>query len=319
MCRSWHQRRCLPVGVSIVFLSPIQFAAAVHTVFLETNMRAAWTALLETSSSSNNSSGWGSGAATGGGAREIVDEMLAGCNSRKSTDWDAACDRALYLESVLVKIESTSSRSATTGVDPASVADEERQQQARLESAANEITVVPAADLPFSAFFHEYAVPRRPVVILSEGSGGGASGDDTPADPGSREDQGDSSHDDGDPADHATDLPRQMEGAQRGRDDGTLLNAVNACLPYAAHQAGAATAAGTVEGPLRDCHEPLLENLLVPLHVSEDFAQRFRGQSVLPVGEHAEVESFVSRWVPKQVMLRAWTAVLLLNRREAVH
>lgn len=297
MCRSWHsQRRCLPVGVTIVLLWSIQFAVAVHTVFLETDMRAAWTALLDanTSNSSSSSSRWDSGAA-GGGAREIVDVMLADCHSRKSRDWDTECDRALYLESVLEKVDSTSSRSTTTGVDPASLAGEERKQQARLESAANEIAVVPAAQLPFSAFFHEYAVPRRPVVMLSEGSSSSeASGDGTPVDPTSTEEYGDSSRDYGDPTDHATDFPQQIEDAPRGRDDDTLLGAVNACLPYPVHETGSAMATGTVEGPLRDCHEPLFENLLVPLHMSEDFAQRFRGQNVLPEGEHPEVERFLS-------------------------
>lgn len=284
----------------------MQFAVAVHTAFLETNMRAAWTALLDANSSSN--SGWDSGAA-GGGAREIVDAMLADCHSRKSSDWDAECDRAMYLESVLERVDNTSSRSATTGIDPANAGDEERQQQARLESAANEIAVVPAAHLPFSAFFHEYAVPRRPVVMLSEGSSGdGASDDSRPVDPASRKEQGDSSYDHVDRADHATDFPRQMEDAQRSRDDDdALLSAVDACLPYPVHKTGATTTAGAVEGPLHDCRESLLENLLVPLHVSEDFAQRFRGQSVLPVGEHADVKRFVSGWVPKS-SLSAYTS-----------
>ena len=271
---------------------------AVHTVFLETNMRAAWTALIDANSSS---SGWDSGAAAGS-AREIVEVMLANCHTRNSRDWGAECDRAMYLESVLEKVDSTSTRSTTMDANPASLADQERQQQARLESAANEIAVVPAAQLPFSAFFHEYAVPRRPVVMLSEGSSGvGASSDETPVDHTNREEQEDSSRDDGDPADHATDFPQQMEEFQRGRDDNAVLNAVDACLPYPAHQTGSTVAAGTVEGSLHDCHEPLFQNLLVPPHVSEDFAQRFRGQNVLPVGEHAEVERFLSRWVPKEV------------------
>eukprot|EP00752_Nemacystus_decipiens_P004507 g4115.t1 len=259
-------------------------------------MRAAWAALLDANSSSGG--GWDSGAA-GGGAREIVDVMLADCHSRKTRDWDAECDRALYLEAVLEKVDSssTSSRGSTTGVDPASLAGVQQQQQARLESAANEIAVVPAAQLPFSTFFQEYAVPRRPVVMLSEGrSCGGARDDDAPVSLPSREEQGGSSRDNGDPADHATDFA-QMKDAQRGRDDDALLRAaVDACLPYPVHQTGSTTAVGTVGVPLRDCHEPLLENLLVPFHVSEDFAQRFRGQNVLPVEQHAEVERFLSGW-----------------------
>lgn len=278
--------------MTTVFLSSIHIAVAVHIVFLETNMRAAWTALLDVNSSS--SIGRNSGA-EGGVARDIVDVMLADCHSRKSTDWDSECDRALYLESVLTKVDSTSSSIPITDVDPASIEAEERQQRMRLESAANEIAIVPAAHLSYSAFFHEYAVPRRPVVILSEASsGGGAGGDGKPANPVSREQQGNSIYDDGDPADHATDFQRRTEDAQPGRDDDALLRAeLDACLPYPVYQTG--TAASTVEGPLRDCHDSLLERLLVPLHVSEDFAQRFRRENVLPVGEHAVVERFVSR------------------------
>lgn len=265
--------------MTMLFLVHSNFALATHTVFLETNMKEAWTALLSAGSSSSNSSSSG-----GGGAREIVDTMLADCQGRKSEGWGAECDRALYLESVLKKIDSSSSAGSTfaTGAGAAAEDTQHQQQQVALDSAANEIAVVSEAELPFSAFFHEYAVPRRPVAILSGGGGAGGSG--KPADAADGEEQGDL----GDQAmDTAQQDGKEENGQQRVQD--LILSGIESCLPHSVDPA-----LGTVDGPLRACHDSLLESLPVPRYASEDFVQRFRGQDVLPVGEHTEVERFVS-------------------------
>ncbi|CAB1111146.1 unnamed protein product [Ectocarpus sp. CCAP 1310/34] len=266
--------------MTMLFLVHSNFVLATHTVFLETNMKEAWTVLLSAGSSSSNSSSSG-----GGGAREIVDTMLADCHGRKSEGWGAECDRALYLETVLKKIDSSSSAGSifATGAG-ATAEDTQQQQQVALDSAANEIAVIYEAELPFSAFFHEYAVPRRPVAILSGGGGVGGSG--KPADAADGKEQGDL----GDQAmDTAQQDGEEENGQQRVQD--LILSGIESCLPHSVDPA-----LGTVDGPLRACHDSLLESLPIPRYASEDFVQRFRGQDVLPVGEHAEVERFVSGW-----------------------
>ncbi|CAM9550979.1 unnamed protein product, partial [Ectocarpus sp. 8 AP-2014] len=269
--------------MTMLFLVHSHYALATHTVFLETNMKEAWTALWSAGNSSSNSSSIG-----GGRAREIVDTMLADCHGRKSDGWGVECDRALYLESVLKKIDSSSSTSAgTTFATGAGAAaeDTQQQQQVALDSAANEIAVVSEAELPFSAFFHEYAVPRRPVAILS--GGGGAGGSDKPADVADGEEQGDL-------GDQAMDTAAQQDGEEENgqrRVQDLILSGIESCLPHSVDPA-----LGTADGPLRACHDSLLESLPVPRYASEDFVQRFRGQDVLPVGEHTEVERFVSGW-----------------------
>ncbi|CAM9956333.1 unnamed protein product, partial [Ectocarpus fasciculatus] len=270
----------------MLFLVHSHFALATHTVFLETNMKEAWTALVNAGSSSSNSSS--SSSSSGGGAREIVDTMLADCHGRKSEGWGEECDRALYLESVLKKIDSSRSSSAgsTFAAGAGAAAEDAQQQQVALDSAADEIAVVSEAQLPFSAFFHEYAVPRRPVVILSGGDGDGAGGTGKPADVADGEEQGDL---DDQAMDTAQEDGEEENGQQRVQD--RILSGIESCLPYAVHPAS-----GTADGPLRACHDSLLESLPVSLYASEDFVQRFRGQDVLPVGEHAEVERFVSGW-----------------------
>lgn len=271
-----HQRLCRPwakttILLSILLLSARSAHAAVntHAVFLEKDIRVAWAALLG-ADKNNGSSEWD---ATGGGSRGVVNAMLADCHGRKSGAWGAECDRALYLKSVLNKIDDSSA--ASTSIDAASASDDEAQ----LESSANDVAVVSGAHLPFSAFFHEYAVPRRPV-ILSE-----SSGSDYPVDQTSSEEQGYSSDDHRNPAD-------QQDKRHGVRTDGGLLGEIDACLPYPVDPTGAA--AVTAAGPLRACPDALLGNLLVPLHVSEDFVQRFRARDVLPIRDHAEVEHFVS-------------------------
>lgn len=246
-------------------------ARAVHTVFLEPDMRAAWASLLDVNRS-NSSSEWDVG---GGGSREVVDAMLADCHGRMSGTWGAECDRAWYLESVLNKVDGSSA--ADTGIGATSVSGEE----ALLESAANDVAVVSAVQLPFSAFFHEYAIPRHPVILSADTTRG-----DHPVGRTGGEEQEDSLDDHRDPAD-------EQEKGHELRTNGGLLSAIDACLPYPVDPTGAAAA--TAAGPLRACPESLLRSLLVPLHVSGDFVQRFRGQDVLPARDHAEVEHFVSR------------------------
>ncbi|CAM9548555.1 unnamed protein product [Ectocarpus sp. 4 AP-2014] len=269
--------------ITMLFLVHSHFALATHTVFLETNMEGAWTALLSAGSSSSNSTSSG-----GGGAREIVDTMLADCHGRKSEGWGAECDRALYLESVLKKIDSSSSSGSTFATGAGTAAeDTQQQQQVALDSAADEIAVISEAELPFSAFFHEYAVPRRPVAILSGGGGAGGSG--KPADAADGEEQGDPDDQAMKTAHTAQQDGEEENGQQRVQD--LILSGIESCLPHSVDPA-----LGTVDGPLRACHDSLLESLPVPRYVSEDFVQRFRGQDVLPVGERAEVERFVSGW-----------------------
>ncbi|CBN79374.1 conserved unknown protein [Ectocarpus siliculosus] len=212
--------------------------------------------------------------------------MLADCHGRKSEGWGAECDRALYLESVLKKIDSSSSAGSTfaTGAGAAAEDTQQHQQQVALDSAANEIAVVSEAELPFSAFFHEYAVPRRPVAILSGGGGAGGSG--KPADATDGEEQGDL----GDQAMNTAQQDGEEENGQQRVQD-LILSGIESCLAHSVDPA-----LGTADGPLRACHDSLLESLPVPRYASEDFVQRFRGQDVLPVGEHAEVERFVSGW-----------------------
>ncbi|CAN0209109.1 unnamed protein product, partial [Ectocarpus sp. 13 AM-2016] len=267
--------------MTMLFLVHSHFALATHTVFLETNMKEAWNALLSAGSSSSNSTSSG-----GGGAREIVDTMLADCHGRKSEGWGAECDRALYLESVLKKIDSSSSAGSTfaTGAGPATNDTQQQQQQVALDSAADEIAVISEVELPFSAFFNEYAVPRRPVAILSGGGGAGGSGKSADATDGEeRDDLGNQA------MDTAQQDGEEENGQQRVQD--LILSGIESCLPHSVDPAF-----GTVDGPLRACHDSLLESLPVPRYASEDFVQRFRGQDVLPVGEHAEVEHFVSGW-----------------------
>ncbi|CAM9763677.1 unnamed protein product [Ectocarpus sp. 12 AP-2014] len=271
--------------MTMLFLVHSHFALAAHTVFLETNMKEAWNALLSAGSSSSKSTSSG-----GGGAREIVDTMLADCHGRKSEGWGAECDRALYLESVLKKIDSSSSAGSTFATGAGAANDDtqqQQQQQVALDSAANEIAVISEAELPFSAFFHEYAVPRRPVAILSGGGGAGGSGKSADAMDGEeRDDLGDQAMD---TVHTAQQDGKEENGQQRVQDQ--ILSRIESCLPHSVDPA-----LGTVDGPLRACHDSLLESLPVPRYASEDFVQRFRGQDVLPVGEHAEVERFVSGW-----------------------
>lgn len=277
--------------MAALFISQARSTLAMNTVFLETDMRAAWIALLEAGSSSSSGRHEGGGAgAQGGGPREIVDKMLVDCHGRQNGAWGAECDRALYLDSVLEKVEGSGSNAFASATGTTIAPEEEHREQEALYSAANEIAAMPAGKLPFSTFFHEYAVPGRPVLILSghgvDGKGGGMptdlTGEDASENP---------PHLDLDHADVATDtLPQQTEKERQSCAHERVLSSIDACLPYPVNTTAAV---GTVDGPLRAC-QSILEDFPVPLYVAEDFSQRFRGQDVLPMDEHPAVERFVS-------------------------
>lgn len=276
-------------------LSQVWSSLAMDTVFLETDMKAAWIALLDAGSSSSSerhegAAGAGEGAGAARGSREIVDKMLVDCHGRQNEAWGAECDRALYFDSVLEKIDSSSSNSSFASAADVTITPEEtRRQQETLDSAANEVAAVPAGKLPFSTFFHEYAVPRRPVLLLSgkdvvdeivvDATSTGLAGGDA---------QGTPPHLNPDPAEFATDTQADKERRLPAHE--RLLRSLDACLPYPVDPTAASD---KVDGPLCAC-QSMLEDLPVPLHVSEDFAQRFRGRDVLTMEEHPDVERFVS-------------------------
>ena len=235
------------------------------SIFLEADVRVAWASLLD------------EGSKLEGGPGELVGAMLEECHGRRSGRWSAECDRALYLQSVLEKVNNVAAfvqRSV------------EEEQQLGLDSAAREIVVVPSAQLPFSAFFLEYAVPRRPVII----SGEAGDGDDATATAPSATtaDKDILSGKEQDLRSHV-DSDENAFLRQRTLVDKGLVNNVAACLPYPVD-----STAGTVEGPLRACSSSVLDSVPIPFQVTEDFAQRFRSEDVLPVVEHPDVERFLS-------------------------
>lgn len=237
-------------------------------------MRVGWEALLD------------EGNKLEGGPGEVVRAMLEGCHGRgRSGGWSVECDHALYLQSVLEKVNDAAAFLQR------SVGEEDEQQLFGLDSAAREIAVVPSARLPFSAFFLEYAVPRRPVIIAG-GAGGGddaraaAPGATAAADGkdilGGTERQDSRSH-------HHAGLDENASLKQRTLlTDKGLVDSVAACLPYPV-----GSTSGTVEGPLRACSSSVLDSVPIPFQVTEDFAQRFRNEDVLPLVEHADVEHFL--------------------------
>lgn len=242
-------------------------------------MRVAWEALLD------------EGSELEGGPGELVGAMLEECHGRRSGEWSSECDRALYLQSVLDKVINAAAFFELSAVEEE---EEEEQQLIGLDSVAREIPVVPAAQLPFSAFFLEYAVPRRPVIVSGEAGGGGGGDDDTTATaapPSATTSTADKDILRGKEQDlrphHHVDENAFLK--QRNLIDKGLVDSVAACLPYAVD-----STAGTVEGPLRACSSSILESVPVPLQVTEDFAQRFRNADVLPLVEHPDVGRFLS-------------------------
>lgn len=257
---------------------------AMNPVFLETNMKAAWTTLLA------------EGDRHVGGVRGLLDVMLRDCHGRRSEAWGAECDRALYLEAALENAaqSSTAPKPTLSRV----VEGEDRQRTVSRHPKAGDIAVAEPGRLPFSSFFLEYAVPKRPVIlsrqrvddagelIFSSGITMGETGAKTTTDV-----------TDEDHASGGKHQPQPAVSASSGDDqwiiNGRLLDILTACVPYPA--GGDSTAGGgTVERPLSLCKKSVLENLSVPLYVTGDFAQRFRRQGVLPPEDHPEVERFVS-------------------------
>lgn len=237
-------------------------------------MRVAWATLVD------------EGGKLEGGAGGLVGEMLEECHGRKSGRWGAECDRALYLQSVLEKINNAAAFSGLAGVE------EEEELQMGVDSAARYIPVVPAAQLPFSAFFLEYAVPRRPVIIPGEAGGDGATAVDPTSATAGDKDIPTGEEQDFVRSDHQ-DSDENAFPKQRNLNlvDKILVDSLAACLPYPADDD---SAAGAVEGPLRACNNSVLESVPIPFQVTEDFAQRFRSEDVLPEAEHPGVESFLS-------------------------
>lgn len=253
-CESGSQRRYYRLAaaqlswLAVFYILPDK-SLAMHTLFLETNMRAAWPLLL------------GAGSTHEGGPRGVLEAMLTDCHDRKSGAWGAECDRAMYLESVLEKFES----------------DVVEGEQRASDSVANEVAIVPAEHLPFSAFFLEYALSRRPVII-SDGTGDGETGRPI-----------DQNHLTGKHHPLDPDIAENTLSSEgRSLVDDRLLEKLSTCLPYPD------STAGTVEGTLWACQTSGLENLSVPLYVAGDFAQRFRRKDVLPPGKHLDVQRFVS-------------------------
>lgn len=243
-------------------------------------MRVGWEALLD------------EGSKLEGGPGELVGAMLEGCHDRgRSGGWSTECDRALYLQSVLEKVSDAAAflqRSVVVG-------EEDEQQLFGLNSAAREIAVVPSAQLPFSAFFLEYAVPRRPVILSGEAGGGddattAVSGATATAAADSKDILGGTERQDTRSHHHHAGSDENASLKQRALPvDKGLVDSVAACLPYPV-----GSTSGTVEGPLRACSGSVLDSVPIPFQVTEDFAQRFRNEDVLPLAEHADVEHFLS-------------------------
>lgn len=270
---------------------------AIHPIFLETNMRDAWTALLEGGGSSKDHEGAG----------QLIEAMLIDCHRRASDAWGRECDRALYLEAVLERIE----RDAAAAKLPAG---------AETDLAGEEIAVASQA-LPFSKFFLEYAVPRRPILLPLHPDAGGGRGDggsgltNIDDQEGIEQTRGISSDNvAGVTASNQDDVVSRPDyGEEEGRDSSSsfpsapspagstaptsgtydtnssvLLDLIAACVP------NRVDAAGTAEGPLRHCSEALLEVLVVPPYVAADFVQRVGGRDILAVDDYLEVERFAS-------------------------
>lgn len=237
------------------------------SIFLEADVRVGWETLLD------------EGSKLEGGPGEIVGAMLEECHGRgRGGGWSAECDRALYLQSVLEKVSNTAAFFQRS-------VEEDGDRQFGLGSATRKIAVVPSAQLPFSAFFLEYAVPRRPVIISGEARGGDDAMAAVPGATAAATDNKDilSGKDQQDSDENASWKQRTLLG------DKGLMDSVAACLPYPVD-----STAGTVEGPLRACDSSVLDSLPIPLQVTEDFAQRFRNEDVLPLVEHPGVERFLS-------------------------
>lgn len=271
------------VAACVVLLSLLPTpSVAINPVFLETNMKIAWIALLA------------EGDRHMGGPRGLLDVMLKDCHGRRSEAWGAECDRALYLEAAF----ENAAQSSTASIPTLSPVVEGEGRQRTVPPRAEDIAAAEPGMLPFSSFFLEYAVPRRPVIMsrqrVDEAGQWIFSRGTTLADTGAKVTT------DVTDEDHASEEKQQSRpassrssGDEQWIIDGRLLNILTACVPYPA--GGDSTAGeGTAERPLSLCKKSVLENLSVPLYVAGDFVQRFRRQGVLPPEDHPEVERFVS-------------------------
>lgn len=258
------------------FLLPT-LAAATPSIFLETDIRGAWATLI-TEGKKHEGGAWG-----------LVQAMSADCSTRESSTWDTACDRAMYLETVLKKkVVAAAAERPQIYRDP--LGEEEEEWRELQGKAADLIEVVPASNMSFSSFFLDFAVPRRPVVLLSGEAQPGFDVEDSET-VASKTQYNNNSDLSSSEQDFSTpgDPVGSVEGALPNNHFSMGSNML-ACAPRAEDS----VAAGTVEGVLRDCPESVLASFVVPPHVAGDFTQRFRKQGVLPMQDLPAVENFVS-------------------------
>ncbi|CAM9773789.1 unnamed protein product, partial [Discosporangium mesarthrocarpum] len=231
-----------------------------HPVFLETNMRAAWTALLDEGQGYD-------------GAEELLRVMMEDCHSSdKEGFWGRPCDRAVYLEGVLKQaVAATASRRYDGDVH-----DQDLQQ----------VTDIPEApeNLSFSSFFLEYAVPGLPVVLLEDlvrSTGGNVTDVDTgtPA----VENLGDPNGTTSSSSDHS------VFSSSPYFDLDHTLELLRLCTPYTS--VGMATSESLIK-----CDESLLEKLAAPSYAKANFAQRYQAADVLPGSGTQVLQDYLSRW-----------------------
>lgn len=269
---------------------------AMHAVFLETDMRAAWEALQNEGTRHEE------------GPRHLVQAMKADCHGREDRAWSAECDRALYLESVLEVSDAATAVLLTNSHQPSSGIVPAREHQRLLHSGLKDVPVMPAASLPFSTFFLEYAVPRCPVAISKDGSVEGVA---LPVD--DVDDNGNKDYSASDAISSASTVAVLPE--QRFAVDEGLLDMITVCLPLLDE----ASTSGVAEGSLSGCPDAVLENLPISRYSAGDFVQRFRGDDVLPTEEHAGVESFTSKYEKGLGVGKFLRSVMLWSSAATIH
>lgn len=280
-------------------------AFAVHPIFLETDMRAAWSALLSVGGREDYKQ-----------ARELVNEMLEDCHGRATAVWGEECDRVLYLEAVLDRA------TAAPGATTANVSKEEQGiiangiggdnvADAASAAQAQEVTKVSEA-LPFSTFFLEFAVPRRPVIfpmedrqvfagtaaldIESEQRAPPAVSTGAMDDPEEKMSHGENQSEKNYSSRSSTSRSDSASATttaviEDDVSDQRVLDVLTECVPYPK----AEKSPGTANGPLRTCDAGvLLERLTVPRYVVADYVQRFRAKDIVPAQYHQDIEKFAS-------------------------
>lgn len=245
-------------------------------MFLKMDVRDAWAALI-TEGETHEEGAWG-----------LVQAMLADCSTREGSTWDTECDRAMYLETVVKKKVASAAAAKSPQIYRDSLGEEKEKEWREFQGeAVDPIEVVLASNLSFLSFFLDFAVSRRPVILLS----GEAQRDFEVEDPkttGSKTQFKSNSN----LSSSEQDFPTPYDLIEGSLPNGhfSVDSNVVACAPRAEDS----VAAGTVEGLLRDCPASVLESFVVPPHVTGDFTQRFRKQGVLPKRELPAVERFVS-------------------------